>query len=47
VLKLQDKPSEALDVLRRALARGGDAERLQTEIAALEQILAGDGDDDR
>ena len=36
VLKAQGKPAEALDVLRRALARGGDQERLQTLITELE-----------
>ena len=36
VLKAQDKDLEALDVLRRALALGGDRERLQGVIADLE-----------
>ncbi len=41
VLKAQDKAGEALDVLRRSLARGGDPARLQGLIEELESADGG------
>ncbi|MCB1181999.1 tetratricopeptide repeat protein [bacterium] len=42
VLKAQGQAGEALDMLRRALALGGDRERLQAVIAELENAAAKD-----